>query len=208
MLEASWVLFVLASLVVIATPGQDMILVMSRSLAQGPRAGLATAAGVSVGLLGHTLIATLGLGAILRASEWLFLALKLAGAAYLLYLGVVFLMTKQADLAFGGTEQRSVGRLFLEGAVSNLSNAKIVVFYLAFLPQFVAPSAEHPTLTVFALGATFAALTFLVKGPVGVFAGALSGWLRRRPAALTWIYRSSGAILIGLGLRLALEKRS
>jgi threonine/homoserine/homoserine lactone efflux protein len=91
--------------------------------------------------------------------------------------------------------------------VSNLSNAKIVVFYLAFLPQFVAPSAGHPTLTVFALGATFAALTFLVKGPVGVFAGALSGWLRRRPAALTWIYRSSGAILIALGVKLAFERR-
>lgn len=169
MIEASWLLFIVASLAVILTPGQDMILVMSRSLAQGPRAGIATAAGVSVGLLGHTLIATLG--------------------------------------ALGGAERRSSGKLFLEGAISNLSNAKIVVFYLAFLPPFVAPSAEHPTLTVFALGATFAALTFLVKGPVGIFAGALSGWLRRRPAALTGIYRSSGAILIGLGVRLAFERR-
>ena len=128
---------------------------------------------------GHTLIATLGLGAILRASDWLFLALKLAGAAYLIYLGVTLLRTKQ-DLVLGHGGQRSHGRLFLEGAVSNLSNAKIVVFYLAFLPQFVAPSAGHPTLTVFALGATFAALTFLVKGPVGIFAGALSA--RSAPA--------------------------
>jgi threonine/homoserine/homoserine lactone efflux protein len=207
MLEASWLLFIIASLVVITTPGQDMILVMSRSLAQGPRAGIATAAGVSVGLLGHTLIATLGLGAILRASEWLFPGLKLAGAAYLIYLGIGLLRSKGADLATGGIAERSVGQLFMEGAVSNLSNAKIVIFYLAFLPQFVAPAAEHPTLSVFALGATFAALTFLVKGPVGVFAGALSGWLRRRPAALTWIYRSSGAILIALGVKLALERR-
>ena len=207
MLEASWLIFIVASLVVITTPGQDMILVMSRSLAQGPGAGVATAAGVSVGLLGHTLLATLGLGAILRASDWLFLALKLAGAAYLIYLGVMLLRTRQTDLQLGAAGQRSLGRLFLEGAVSNLSNAKIVVFYLAFLPQFVSPAAQHPTMTVFALGVAFAALTFLVKGPVGVFAGALSGWLRRRPAALTWIYRSSGAILIGLGLRLAFERR-
>ena len=206
--EAAWPLFILASLVVIATPGQDMILVMSRSLAQGPRAGVATAAGVSLGLLGHTLIATLGLGAILRASEWLFFGLKLAGAAYLVYLGISLLRTKAADLALMGAGQRSMSKLFMEGAISNLSNAKIVVFYLAFLPQFVSPTAEHPTLTVFALGATFAALTFLVKGPVGIFAGALSGWLRRRPAALTWIYRSSGAILIALGLRLAFERRA
>jgi threonine/homoserine/homoserine lactone efflux protein len=205
--EASWLLFVVASLVVITTPGQDMILVMSRSLAQGPGAGVATAAGVSLGLLGHTLLATLGLGAILLASDWLFLALKLIGAAYLIYLGVILLRTQSADLAFAGMERRSLGKLFFEGAMSNLSNAKIVIFYLAFLPQFVAPSAQHPTLTVFSLGVAFAALTFLVKGPVGVFAGTLSGWLRRRPAALTWIYRSSGAILIGLGVRLAFERR-
>ena len=77
MLEASWLLFTVASLVLIATPGQDMILVMSRSIAQGPAAGVATAAGVSVGLVGHTVLATLGLGAILRTSEWLFVTLKL-----------------------------------------------------------------------------------------------------------------------------------
>jgi hypothetical protein len=88
MIEATWWLFVVASLVLIATPGQDMILVMSRSVAQGSAAGVVTAAGVSVGLVGHTLLATLGLGAILRTSEWLFLALKLIGAAYLVYLGV------------------------------------------------------------------------------------------------------------------------
>ena len=81
MIDASWLLFVVASLVLIATPGQDMMVVMSRSIAQGPLAGIATAAGVSVGLVGHTLLATLGLGALLRTSEWLFTALKLAGAA-------------------------------------------------------------------------------------------------------------------------------
>jgi len=78
--EATWLLFIVASLVLIATPGQDMILVMSRSIAQGPVAGIATAAGVSVGLVGHTVLATLGVGAILKASELLFVALKLAGA--------------------------------------------------------------------------------------------------------------------------------
>ena len=88
MIEVSWWLFMLASLVLIATPGQDMIMVMSRSVAQGAAAGMVTAAGVSFGLIGHTLLATLGLGAILRASEWLFLALKLVGAGYLIYLGI------------------------------------------------------------------------------------------------------------------------
>lgn len=207
MVEASWLLFIVASLAVIITPGQDMMLVMSRSLTQGAGAGVATAAGVSVGLLGHTVLATVGLGAILQASEWLFFALKLAGAVYLVYLGVTMIRAKRADLDIGRGAQRTPARLFLDGALSNLSNAKIVVFYLAFLPQFVPASAEQPTLSIFALGVTFAVLTFLIKGPVGIFAGALSGWLRSRPAVLTWVYRSSGAILIGLGVKLAFERR-
>jgi threonine/homoserine/homoserine lactone efflux protein len=97
--------------------------------------------------------------------------------------------------------------LFADGALSNLSNPKIAVFYFAFLPQFVLPGAARPTLTVFVLGLVFAALTFLVKGPVGLGAGMLSGWLRERPGALKWIYRTSGMVLVGLGVRLAFERR-
>lgn len=207
MLEVSWLLFVVASLVLIATPGQDMLLVMSRSLSQGPVAGVVTAAGVSTGLIGHTVLATLGLGAILRTSEWLFLALKLVGAAYLIYLAFGLLRTKSAELALGGSSVRSLPRLFLDGAFSNASNPKVAVFYFAFMPQFVLPDAAHPTLCVFALGLLFAALTFLVKGPVGLSAGLLSGWLRSRPRVLVWLYRSSGVVLLGLGARLAMERR-
>ena len=207
MIEASWLVFIVASLVLIATPGQDMILVMSRSVAQGVAAGVVTAAGVSVGLVGHTVLATLGLGAILRTSEWLFIALKLIGAAYLIYLGIGLLRTRQSSLPIGEQSARSLGRLFVDGAVSNLSNPKIAIFYFAFLPQFVSPSAQYPTLTVLVLGLAFAGLTFLVKAPVGVFAGRLSSWLRSRPDVLTWVFRSSGAILVALGARLALERR-
>ena len=96
MIEVSWLLFIVASLLLIATPGQDMILVMSRSIAQGAGAGVATAAGVSVGLVGHTVLAALGLGAVLRTSEWLFVALKLVGAAYLVYLGIQLLRSGRA----------------------------------------------------------------------------------------------------------------
>ena len=206
--DVNWWLFVVASIVLIVTPGQDMILVMSRSIAQGSAAGVATAAGVSVGLVGHTLLATLGLGAILRTSEWLFVLLKLVGAAYLVYLGVQLLRTRSQQLVASGGTPRSLARLFADGALSNVSNPKIAVFYFAFLPQFVAPSAEHPTAAVFALGLLFAALTFVVKGPVGLAAGRLSGWLRRRPAVLKWLYRTSGAVLIGLGIKLAFERRA
>jgi threonine/homoserine/homoserine lactone efflux protein len=205
--EASWLLFIVASLVLIATPGQDMILVMSRSIAQGPAAGVATAAGVSVGLAGHTLLATLGLGAILRTSEWLFIALKLVGAAYLVYLGVQLLRSHAQELKVTAGAPRSLTRLFFDGALSNVSNPKIAVFYFAFLPQFVLPGAAHPTLVVFVLGLVFSGLTFLVKGPVGLGAGLLSNWLRTRPQILAWVYRGSGGVLVGLGLKLALERR-
>ena len=207
MIEAYWVLFTVASLALIALPGQDMILVMSRSIAQGVKAGVVTAAGVSIGLVGHTVLATLGLGVILRTSEWLFLALKLVGAAYLLYLGVGLLRTRRGSLAMEAAASRPLGRLFVDGAFSNLSNPKIAIFYFAFLPQFVAPAAQHPTLTVFVLGLAFAGLTFLVKAPVALFSGALSVWLRARPGVLVWVFRCSGAILVGLGVRLAFERR-
>ena len=121
MIEVSWPVFVIASLVLIATPGQDMILVMSRSVVQGPAAGVATAAGVSVGLIGHTLLATLGLGAILRTSEWLFVALKLVGAAYLLYLGIGLLVSRHDDIGLAASGKRSPARLFIDGAFSNVT---------------------------------------------------------------------------------------
>jgi threonine/homoserine/homoserine lactone efflux protein len=207
MLDAAWLLFVVASLALIVTPGQDMILVMSRSIAQGPAAGVATAAGVGVGLLGHTVLATLGLGVVLRASEWLYVALKLVGAAYLVYLGVQLLRAGGSAPTASPGPPRPLSRLFADGALSNASNPKIAVFYFAFLPQFVLPGAAHPTLTVFALGVAFAVLTVLVKAPVGLAAGMLSGWLRARPGAIVMLHRASGAVLVGLGVRLALERR-
>ncbi len=207
MLDVNWLLFIATSLVLIATPGQDMVLVMSRSIAQGPNAGVVTAAGVSTGLVGHTILATLGMGAILRTSAWLFLALKLAGAAYLVYLGLQLLRTRGAGLAMTTAGPRSLRRLFFDGAFSNVSNPKVAVFYFAFLPQFVLPRASHATLSIFAMGLTYAGLTFLVKGPTGLCAGLLSTWLRARPGLLVGIYRASGLVFVGLGIRLALEPK-
>jgi threonine/homoserine/homoserine lactone efflux protein len=208
MSEVAWPLFITASLLLIITPGQDMILVMSRSIAQGAPAGVATAAGVSVGLVGHTILATLGLGAILRTSEMLFLGLKLVGAAYLVYMGIGLLRAKDTDLAVDAAPPRSLRRLFMAGALSNISNPKIAIFFFAFLPQFVLPGAARPTLTIFVLGLVFAALTFMIKGPVGLSAGLLSGWLRARPSVQRWIPRCSGVVLIGLGAKLAFERRT
>jgi threonine/homoserine/homoserine lactone efflux protein len=208
MAETLLIVFVATSIVLIVTPGQDMILVMSRSISQGWKAGVATAAGVSMGLLGHTVLATLGLGALLHASEVLFVAMKVIGAAYLIYLGIKIFRSSHAGLKISGMPAVSLRKMFFQGALSNISNPKIVIFYLAYLPQFVPSDTENPTALLFMLGTAFAILTFFIKGPIGYGAGVLSGWVRSRPAVIGWINRASGVVLVGLGLRLALEKRN
>lgn len=206
MLEVNWLLFVAASLVLIITPGQDMILILSRSIAQGAVAGVATATGVCSGLVVHTVVAVLGLSALIRASEWLYLGLQLGGALYLAHLGLQLLRTPQRQFAIAGSAPKRPARMFFDGALSNICNPQIAVFYLAFLPQFVAPGATHATLSLFMLGFAFAVLALLVNGPLGFGAATLSGWLRSHPRSLVWLFRTSGAVLLGLGLQLALQR--
>jgi threonine/homoserine/homoserine lactone efflux protein len=203
--DSTLLLFLATSLLVIVSPGQDMVLVISRSIAQGTKAGVITATGVSVGLLGHTILAALGLGAILQASEMVFMVMKYLGAAYLVYLGIRAFKTPPVELGERGRPSGSLQALFYQGAISNLSNPKIAVFYFAFLPQFVTPGTIHPTQTILALGAAFALITFVVKAPIGYSAGALCGWFRRKPRVQVWLNRASGTVLVGLGLRLAAQ---
>jgi len=207
MTDALSLLFIVTSLVLIITPGQDMMLVMSRSIAQGWKAGVVTAAGVSTGLLGHSVLATLGLGAVLMASELIFVIIKYVGAAYLVYLGISLLCQRKSEITVRQLSSIPMRTLFFQGAFSNLSNPKITIFYFAYLPQFIPNTTANPTLVLFGLGVVFAVLTFLVKGPVGCGAGVLSGWLRARPRFLSWINRTSGVVLVALGIKLALARR-
>lgn len=208
MFEALPIIFLLTSLIIIITPGQDMVLVMSRSISQGAKAGIATAAGVSVGLMGHTLLATLGLGALLSTSTTLFTAIKLIGAVYLIYLGIKMLRSAHTQFGFSGMPMTSHKRLFFQGALSNISNPKITIFYFAYLPQFLSPNIPNHAAHLFFLGTSFALLTFLVKAPIGYGASRLSTWLRTHPKVITLINRVSGGILITLGLRLAFSPRN
>jgi threonine/homoserine/homoserine lactone efflux protein len=204
--QALWV-YVAASLALIATPGQDMIYVVTRSLAQGRVAGLASAVGVCLGVLAHTALAALGVGAILQASEGLFLALKLVGAAYLVYLGVAMLFARAPaiDLKSAGTRQ-SVPSLVGQGILSNLTNPKIVLFFFAFLPQFVDPASTQPTRDLVFLGVLYAVLALPIKCAVGFAAGSFSERVLTRPSILQWMNRTGGAILVALGMRIAAEK--
>ena len=201
-------LYVVASLALIATPGQDMIYVITRSLAQGRFAGICSAVGVCLGILVHTALAALGVGAVLQASESLFVLLKFAGAAYLVYLGLRMLLargTAQIDAA-SGTRLAPLS-LVWQGVLSNVTNPKIVLFFFAFLPQFVDPASTHPTRDLIFLGVLYALMALPVKAGVGLAAGSLSEKVLRHPSAMTWMNRVSGGVLIALGLRLAATDR-
>lgn len=202
--RGSLAIYVAASLALIATPGQDMLYVVSRSLAQGRIAGICSALGVCLGILVHTALAAFGVGAVLRASATLFLALQVGGAAYLIYLGVRMLLAPAGAAALGAARGRtSLPALVWQGVVSNVSNPKIVLFFVAFLPQFVDPASAHPTRDLVFLGVLYAALALPVKSAVGIAAGTFSERILGSPAAFRWINRASAAVLIALGARLA-----
>ena len=202
-------MYVAASLALIATPGQDMIYVITRSLAQGRFAGVCSALGVCAGILVHTALAALGVGAILHASETLFFALKLVGAAYLVYLGIRLLLSRASvDAIEARGPPLSPLALVRQGVLSNVTNPKIVLFFFAFLPQFVDPASAHPTRDLVFLGVLYAALALPIKSAVGLAAGSLSERVLRRPVAIAWMNRFSGTVLIALGLRLASADRA
>ena len=201
-------LYIAASLALIATPGQDMLYVITRSLAQGRFAGVCSAIGVCLGILVHTALAALGVGAILMASEALFVVLKLVGAAYLVYLGIRLILGRDgARLAGAAPTRHSALSLVWQGMLSNVTNPKIVLFFFAFLPQFVDPASVHPTRDLVFLGVLYAAMALPVKAGVGLAAGTLSKRALQSPRALTWINRVSGGVLVLLGLRLATTQR-
>ena len=204
-MEALSLVFIITSIIIIVVPGQDMVLVLSRSLALGKKAGVMTALGVSVGLMGHTVLAALGLGALLLASQWLFDLIKLIGAAYLIYIGYQLLFSQSVQLGQKTLQQLSYKKMFLQGALSDIMNVKIVVFYFAYLPQFVLLEAGNASLQLLILGSVFAGLTFLIKASVGFLAGSLSLYLSTKPVILQRINQCSGLIIIALGLQLASE---
>lgn len=206
-MEAITLVFILTSIMIILIPGQDMVLVLSRSLVQGSKAGIITVLGVSIGLMGHTLLATLGLGAILLASTWIFDAIKIIGAAYLIYIGYSLLRSKNHSLDTEKLQPISYKKMFFQGALSNISNPKITIFYFSYLPQFVVESSVSSTYQLLLLGTTFAVITFIIKAPIGYLGGILSFWISTRAFIMNAIFKTSGVILILLGIKLAFDQK-
>ncbi|CAA9473392.1 MAG: hypothetical protein AVDCRST_MAG25-2220 [uncultured Rubrobacteraceae bacterium] len=205
--DLNLVLFLTASLVVIVAPGPDNILVLTRGISQGRAAAMVSAAGASTGLVCHSLFAAAGLSALLAQSATAFSVVKYAGAAYLLYLGVRTLLSRDAFAVSGGEGGVRLGRVFAQGVASNVMNPKIAVFFLAYLPQFADPASGGLAPQLFLLGLAFAGCTWIVFSVLGNFSGSLGDWLGRRPRfsdALRWL---TGGVFVALGLRLALPER-
>jgi threonine/homoserine/homoserine lactone efflux protein len=203
--------FLAISALLIVAPGPDMVLVARNTLRGGRRSGIATGVGVTLGLLTWTAAASLGLAALLRASEPAFLGLRIVGSLYLVYLGVRSLWDAIRRTGVEGLRERSAdagrgSRVALrEGLISNLGNPKIAVFFSSFLPQFV-PGAHASFDALVVLGLLFGALG-LAWLTIYSFLVARAGDLLRRSGIRRALDGLTGAVLIGLGARLALERR-
>lgn len=201
----SLVPFVVGSVLVTIAPGPDMALITRQVLAHGQRVARATIAGNVTGVLVHTLLVAFGLSAVLLASVKVFDAVKIAGAAYLVYLGVLSIRHARRPVDHAGPVARSRATGYRQGLFSTLLNPKPILFLATFLPQFVNPDG-NVTLQVVGLGG-FHALVAAVWLPVyAVFVGRLHVILMRRRVRM-WLERATGAVLISFGLRLALSHR-
>lgn len=200
--------FVLAGILLNLTPGQDTFFILGRSLAQGRKAGILSAMGISAGSIIHTLIACFGLSVLLAESSSAFMIVKVIGAAYLIFLGLKTLI-KMPDVNLGdpmSLNRPKNGNIFVAGVLSNILNPKVALFYLAFLPQFIDPAYSNRFILFMILG-----LTFTITGTIWCVVLALLSsklWYQLSHNSLikVWFERISGIIFISLGIKLALEK--
>ena len=201
-------LFVATGVLLNLTPGQDTLYILGRSLAQGRQIGVASALGITAGSVVHTLAAALGLSAVLATSASAFIALKIVGAVYLVYLGVRVLTTRTA--AVGSTNIPGlvdIWTAFRQGMLTNMLNPKVALFFLALMPQFIEPDSPTKVGAFLVLG-----LTFLTTGTVwclvlALGASRLRSFFASRPRAFQGLSQASGALFIFLGLRLAASKQ-
>ncbi len=203
----SFAVFFVASWVLILTPGPDMLYVITRGMAHGRRGGVVSALGVTTGILVHTLLAAFGLAVILQTSVPAFLVVKYLGAAYLVYLGVKALKETGSLVIHAERQPRRVRTLFWQGVISNVTNPKIALFFLAFLPQFVQRDNGSVSLQMMVLGLLFAFFGVLFLSVVGYSAGWIGRRLARKQGYIRMIRWLTGGVLIGLGIRLAFADR-
>ncbi|MFK8054775.1 MAG: LysE family translocator [Saprospiraceae bacterium] len=201
--------FVLAGLILNLTPGSDTMYILSRSIAQGRKAGVISVLGISTGAIFHIAMATLGLSVILAQSAIAFEIVKYTGAAYLVYLGLIAIF-KKSDDAFEleeGRKSLSYRKIYGSGILTNILNPKVALFFLAFLPQFIDPTYSQSAVPFLILGLTFLLTGTLWCLTLAIFASKLSDRIRKNYKVKQWLDKVSGGIFIALGLKLAFSEK-
>ena len=191
--------YLAAVVLVVIAPGPDNILAISRGLSQGRAAAALSSVGAGLGIMVHTLAATLGLALVLQTSPLAFWAVKAAGAAYLIWLGYKAISARSL-ISFVPADRQPLWRVFATGLLSNVLNPKPGLFVVAFIPQFVSPARGQVEVQMLVYGAIFAVLTALVFTLLGCFSAQLSGWLSRRPKVVAAANVGAGVTFIAAGL--------
>jgi threonine/homoserine/homoserine lactone efflux protein len=201
----NFLLFLATSMAITFAPGPDNLQVLARGISQGRAAGFVAALGFAAGISFHTTLAALGVAAVLRSSPVAFEVIKLAGAAYLIWIGIKAIRSKGLATAHERPPQPLMS-IFRQSVIGNLLNPKVTLFFIVFLPQFVKPQgAQSVTVQMLELGALFMVQTVVVFSVFGVCAGFIGAWLKRSPRAGVWLDRLAGMTFIVIGLRVALR---
>ena len=199
--------FLAAAVLITLSPGPDNLMVLSTGIAKGRVRGIAFGLGCAMGCISHTVLAVIGVSALIAASPTAFTALKVAGGLYLIWMGWGAIRSRGgARVAAEGAPDEPALRLFAKGLVAAAINPKVVLFFLSFLPQFVVAARGDANLQIGLLGLAFTLQAAVLFGLLGYFSGAIGQWLNRTPRAGMWLDRIAGAVFIGLGLRLIVAR--
>jgi threonine/homoserine/homoserine lactone efflux protein len=201
--------FTLTAFVLIAIPGPSVLFTVSRAIALGRVAGVATVAGNTVGAFTQVVAVAFGIGPLVERSVGLFTAIKLAGAGYLMYLGVQAIRHRRSLSAAltAEVERKTAARIVLDGFLVGVTNPKVIVFFAATLPQFVDRQAGHVPVQIIVLGAVFAGIALVSDSLWALAAGTVRAWLSASPRRLALLGGTGGLAMIAIGARLALTGR-
>jgi threonine/homoserine/homoserine lactone efflux protein len=199
--------FLLTSLIVVASPGTGVLYTLAAALSRGGRAGVLAAFASTLGIVPHIAAALLGLAAVLHTSALLFQAVKYLGVAYLLYMAWQTLRQHGALKVADHVDARSAADVIVTGILINILNPKLSIFFLAFLPQFIAAGDPTPLRTMLFLSVVFMLMTFAVFAVYGLLAASVRKHIVTRPRVMTWLRRTFAAAFAALGARLAFSDR-
>lgn len=205
--QSQLIYFISASAALTLLPGPDIIFVLTQSISQGKKAGIATASGLCTGVLAHTTAAALGISALVYKSALAFEIVKYAGAAYLLYLAWHALKEREELISSAPVREADIPDLYRRGVFMNILNPKVALFFLAFLPQFVNINAGNIPAQMIFLGIVFMVQAWLIFSAISAFAGTVGEKIIQKPGIGKYINRGKAGIFAFIGIKLALSHK-